>query len=329
MKKKTSAIITLIILLAIAGFFYFSNPKSTIGKKATSFSLDDTSGISKILIKKADTVLKLEKTDGAWTVNDAFPAKSRSVKYLLEALKRIKTKAPVPKSFRQKLLRDLREKGMQIIVFQGDRVVYNHYIFLDKTKVTGTIMVSNKSSHPFSTYIPELEVPLAALFINKKNFWRANTLLPYSPNEIEHIRISYFKQKKQGFLIRKNSDSDGFQLYDKYGNTQINADQEKINTFLSRLENIGYTYIPVKEITNSDSLINHTPEAKIFIKTKSQADTIVFFNRFISTKNENKLDFDNLYAKKTNNSPAVLVKYIDLSMILKEAEYFYSSEKMK
>ena len=100
MKVNKTSVIVLLALLLLAGYFFFKNSSTTIKKEQSDFAIEDTASVVRVeLYKKGNAIIKLDRMpSGKWQLNESFAARPDAIQVLLETIKKVKVKAPVPKA---------------------------------------------------------------------------------------------------------------------------------------------------------------------------------------------------------------------------------------
>src|SRR5690606_27268770 len=102
--KKSSVIViaTLLALIAISVYIYRSKASlSTVNKDERNFAFKDTAAITKIFIAdKEGSQATLLRTKQGWVVNNKYNCRNDAILNLLEVIKNVEVKMPVPKQGR-------------------------------------------------------------------------------------------------------------------------------------------------------------------------------------------------------------------------------------
>src|SRR5438045_4136329 len=99
MKKNTIIYLTIFVILAIvAAILWLKRTESTLPKSLTDFAVTDTASITKMHLtdKLQNDILLEKKGPGYWTVNGKYKAKQVAINNLLETIKEVQVKNPVP-----------------------------------------------------------------------------------------------------------------------------------------------------------------------------------------------------------------------------------------
>src|SRR6218665_1099686 len=130
--KKTSLVIIaiLIVLAAVSIYIYTSKSKlSTINQDERAFAFKDTAAITKIFIAdKEGDQSTLVRTKNGWVVNNKYNCRADAILNLLEVIKNVEVKMPVPKQGREAVVKFLASTAMKIEIYAGDDLVKQYYV---------------------------------------------------------------------------------------------------------------------------------------------------------------------------------------------------------
>src|SRR3954463_8300853 len=127
MKSRASRI-TLLVLILLSGlaiFLYFSKKRfSTVDEGPRNFSFKDTAAITKIFIAdKENHKATIVRTKRGWVVNDKFLCRNDAILNLLEVIKLVDVKMPVPKTARESVIKYMSFNAIKVEIFTGDEKV--------------------------------------------------------------------------------------------------------------------------------------------------------------------------------------------------------------
>ncbi|MGZ3900763.1 MAG: hypothetical protein ACXVNQ_10065, partial [Bacteroidia bacterium] len=123
MKKRSSFIIIGLLLLLVGFALYtykYKNTSSTIDADARDFKYKDTATITKIFIadKEGDRST-LERTKHGWVVNNKYQCRPDAILNLMEAIKNMEVKMPVPKKAKEGVLKIMASNALKVEVYKG------------------------------------------------------------------------------------------------------------------------------------------------------------------------------------------------------------------
>ena len=190
--KNLKLYLILVILIVVAGFFYFSNNKGTLNLRNADFSIDSPEDITKIQIISPGEELNLELKNNQWKVNDKYWATQKYVENLILALNRVTVMSPVSKSEKEQVASILKADWILVKVNKNRRTIKEFYVSKPEMNKEKTYMMMENSSDPFVVNIPAFRGLLAELFVVDENYWRNKTIFDYEPQNIENIKVEYW-----------------------------------------------------------------------------------------------------------------------------------------
>ncbi len=327
--KNIKIYIILLVLIIIAGIYYFSNSKGSLNLRNTSFSNESTEDITKIQISSPESRVELTKESDNWKVNNKYWATEKYIENLLLATQRVVISSPVSKAEKQQIVSILKADGILVEFYKKNRSIKKFYVSKPSMNPSKTYMMMEKSDEPFIVKIPAFKGLLAQLFVIDENYWRNKTVFDYQPQNIENIAVNYSKNKEKSFrIINYNNGTFALQnLSNESFEKDFNVDkvaryftyfqritfedvvqdlnQEKID---SVLESLPYCEIEVEDITGGKN--------KIAIYRKpSKRELDEFGNKVL-------FDYDRAYASFNNNHELITIQYYIFDPLFKEIDYF-------
>lgn len=268
MNNNKFLIITLIILVAIAAYFFVSKSNSTLGE-LNDFAIKDTASIDKIFIADATgDKVTLVRGEKHWLVEGKHKARPESMEVIMNTFYQIAVKSPVSKAAQNNVIRDLATTAIKVEIYQGkSKPTKVYYIGGATQNNQGTYMLLEnegvKSSAPFIMYIPGFNGYLTTRFYANANQWRDAAVFTYLPDEIKSISITYFEQPENSFTI--NQSLGQISLFDENKNAIQQFDTNKVKQYLGQYEKVYYEMVVMNEISQAkkDSVIASQPYFKI------------------------------------------------------------------
>ena len=106
-KNKTLILITL-VLAALTVWLVTQSRSGTVREELRNFAVKDTGSVTKIfLADRSGKTIELEREGTRWRLNKKYYARRDAIKILLETLKNISLKSPVPKSMYNTVIKQL------------------------------------------------------------------------------------------------------------------------------------------------------------------------------------------------------------------------------
>ncbi len=283
---KKSYIIILVLLLAIAAYFFLTDTQSTIKTEYSNFAFEDTSKITRIFIadhngEKADLS---RQENNSWKINDAYKARQDAIDLILRSLKLIKVKEPVPESARNTIITQMAGRSIKVEFYAGeDKPVRVYYIGNPTQNHFGTYMLleidGQKSSVPFITHIPGFHGYLTARFFTEQDTWRDRAVFNLSAEEIETVSIKYNERPLKSFKLEREGED--YLVTDLSSMMPLeNQRSDGFEEYLSRFKSIHYEFIQREApLANIDSVLATKPLHEIEVTTRDgkKVEVITFF----------------------------------------------------
>ncbi len=327
--KNSKLLIILIVLIAIAGIYFFSNSKGSLNLRNTSFAIESPGDITKIQISTPDEKLVLEKEFDHWKVNNKYRATDRSLKNFMMAINRIDVLTPVSKVEKEQVALILKSDGVLVEVFKKNRTLKKYYVSKPEMISSKTYMMMYKSSEPFVVRIPSFKGLVADLFIIDENFWRDKTIFNYLPQNIKNIVVEYPENTSKSFrVINYNDGTFAIQnLNNKTFVENFNVDKvARYFTYFQRIifedvvENLNQTMLDSVLKTKPFNIITvediHGNTNKIAIYRKPPEKEYDEFGQ------KAQFDYDRAYATFNNNNELITIQYYIFDPLFKEIDYF-------
>lgn len=339
--KRYGSIIILIILAALAIYFYLNRQTSTIESDFSNFEIEDTATVDRIFIadyngKTADLT---RQPNSSWKVNGKFKARQDAVELLLKTFKGVKVKDVVPQASIETVIKNMATRSFKVEVYSGgSKPAKVYYVGNATQNHFGTYMLleidGKKSGKPYVTHIPGFHGFLTPRFFTEEDKWRDRTVFAYEANDIRYIRINYSEKPLKSFELRKKEGA--FEVIDLAQQISVEPlKEEAIYEFLSRFKSIHFEYIQRETpLANIDSVTSTLPihiievegedggrtELKTYYKPVKES---MMINP--TTGETYTYDLDRLYAL-INGEDFVVMQWPTLDKILAYNSDFLSTE---
>ncbi len=345
--KKNSSLIIIVILLLLVGlsvYIYTSKGKmTTVDEEDRAFSYRDTAEITSIFIAdKEGNKSLVERGKTGWRVNNKYPCRSEAILNLLEVIRNVDVKMPVPKEARESVIKFMSYNALKVEVYSGKEKVKQFYVGHETPDGEGSYMVlsdpetGKNYKDPYVCFIPGFIGYLAPRFIAKENEWRDRLVLNYIPPDLKNITVSHFGvPADSSFSIDFLSTTD-FRLTD--GNKKnIAFNQDKLKQYIAYYQNISYeSLITGKNKNLQDSLLRVKPFCEINVQTKKFSSDVFRFYRkpFAGTFDPElgvtyEYDPDRLYMSFNNDREWAIVQYFVFGKLLVNSAYFQPAQSVK
>ncbi|MCF0209791.1 MAG: DUF4340 domain-containing protein, partial [Bacteroidales bacterium] len=271
-QKNIFGIAIILVLGVIAFLIYQFNQKPTTLKQ--DYHIDNIASISKIVIKdRQERSVTLENIkDSTWTANTKFEANPIMVKNLLETLRDIRIREPLPKAARNNIIRSLATSGKIVEIYTKDYLIDFWFVHLFKREhlnrtffvghetqdEMGTYMLKKGDEEPFVTYIPNFRGYISTRFEANVDFWKSHNVFRYKQSEIKTVKIDIPNQKQESFSLVNNGH--GFDFKNADGVKIQNFDTTKVVSLLSSFVNMNYESVKRNvDKAEKDSIFSRNP----------------------------------------------------------------------
>lgn len=346
MKKFSSSVIiaVLLVLATISIFIYRSKHSSTtVDEESRNFNFKDTAAITKIFIAdKEGNNCAVTRTSKGWVVNNKYPCRSDAILNLMEVIKHVEVKMPVPKTAKDGVLKHMASTAIKVEIYVGDKLVKQYYVGHEPQDYEGSYMLltdpqtQENYKDPFLCFIPGFKGYLKPRFLAIENEWRDRVVLNYIPPQIKQIKVQHFNMPDSSFTIDLNSTT-SFSLKNAKG-IEIPFDEMKMKQYLAYFQNISYeVLITGKNKKLTDSLAASKPFCMISITTTSgfQTHEYKFYNKqpVGDVIPEHgvfyEVDPDRLYLRFANDKEWALIQYFVFGKLLITPPYFAPATSVK
>jgi hypothetical protein len=272
MKNNKIALILLVILIAIAAYFFISKSNSTLSGELKDFAIEDTASIDKIFIAdaKGDKVT-LTRSENHWIVDGDRKARPESMEVLMTTFYRLAVKSPVAKAAHNNIVRDMATNSTKVEIYQGgDKPSKVYYVGGTTQDNLGTYMLLEndgvKSSVPFIMHIPGFSGYLTTRFYANPLQWRDAAIFRYHPDEVKSLEVTYYEKPEESFKIQNSMNQ--FSLYDGANQPLQNFDTNRVVQYLGLYENVYYEMVVLDELKQEqkDSIVALNPFFKMELK---------------------------------------------------------------
>lgn len=346
MKKLSSiVIIAILLVLAVVSIFIYKSKhnSTTVDEDSRNFKFKDTAAITKIFIAdKEGNSSTVMRTPKGWRVNDKYPARSDAILNLLEVIKHVEVKMPVPKDAKEGILKFMASKSLKVEIYSGEKLVKQFYVGHESQDYEGSYMLltdpesGNNYKDPFLCFIPGFKGYLMPRFIANENEWRDRIVLNYIPPQIKQIKVLHFNMPDSSFTIDLNSTT-SFSLKNAKG-VEIPFDEMKMKQYLAYFQNISYeVLITGKNKKLTDSLAANKPFCMISVTTTSDFKTSEY--KFYHKQPVGDVipehgvtysnDPDRLYLHFANDREWALIQYFVFGKLLITPPYFSPGKSVK
>ncbi len=320
MKTNKISIIALVLLVVVAGYFFFSNSVETNANIEKHFAVNDTALITKVILTEIpkNQQVVLERKNEGWFLNQKYMADKKIVTALLTSVNQIQFRAPISKNSLQSVIADIQASSVKVEIFEGEKLVNSYFIGKQDEQKLGNYMMLDNSLKTYIMCNPSYSGSLRNIFNPLESFWRNKTVFAFDIQKITEIKVEISDKPEKSFQLTKTNNEFILKtLTDKAINQKIN--KENIKAYLSYFTQLDFEKVVENSTVLHDSLAKSKPSTIITIKSNdNKIKSIQIFQ--IPTAKE--FDLNRIYALIDNELTVMVIKYYDLDPILKEIDYF-------
>jgi hypothetical protein len=328
MKKNT--LVYLLIFLILGGaavFFIMKKSNTTLNKNAQDFAITDTAAIYSIkLADKNANVSTLErKSPSVWMLNGKYKAQKSLINTLLETMKLVQVKSPVPINARDNVIKIMASTATKMEAYDKDgNLLKSYYVGGTTPDELGTFMLMEDATEPFITHIPGFNGYLSTRYIAKERDWRSSEIYVLNPSTIKEVAVRYHAVPAASFkLYAKNND---FLVMPFQGGAEKKINPLAAKRFLAGFRNITFEQFPDITPQKRDSILSSTPLITVNVFTDgTQPPALILYSKQADTRTKgvgpNNTDLDKFYGVVGEDSrEVVLVQSAVVAKILPSLE---------
>ncbi len=345
MKKNTLIIIITLILVLIAGLLYFSRTSSTFRDREKAFAVKDTASVTRIfLADKMNRTILLERVNaGEWRLNGTYLARQSGVELLLETMRNLVARYPVPKNAHDNIVSQMASQSTKVEVYQEvyridlfDRVrLFPHekltkvyYVGSATADNMGTFMLMDGADFPFVVQLLGLRGYVAPRYSTLEKDWRDHTVFKTKLYDIREVTMEI--PRDPGNSYRVVNGDEGITLTGLTGNAPMPYDTLRMLNFLTAFTDLRFeSLITGIEPEVQDSIVNSEPMNILTLVDAEGNKTRVktFFKpnadgTFDTEGNVYAYDVDRLYGLVNDGQDFVLLQYYVFDRVLRPRSYF-------
>lgn len=202
--KKNLAYLVLFLLLTVAVMWMMRNGGlSTLKSDLKNFALADTGIVTKIILtdKEGNKVTLERKAINRWRVNNKYEVNQVKMNTLLETMKTVEVKSPVPAKDESSVVIDLATRHTFVQVYKGDDMIKSYFVGVQTTDQLGTYMLMENSKSPFITHIPGFNGYLTVRYFTKELDWKTRKVFDSKTEDLEFISVTYPANAEESFVV--------------------------------------------------------------------------------------------------------------------------------
>lgn len=347
-KKNRIILIIVVVLAAIAVFLVTNNKSTTFRSDVKGFAVKDTASVTRVfLADKYNRSVLLEKTGlGQWQVNGKYKARNSGIRLLLETMKNLAAKYPVPNKAHNTIISQLAAQSIKVEVYQEvyridlfdkiklfphEKLTKTYYVGGATADNMGTFMLMEGADIPFVVHLLGFRGFVAPRYSTMEKDWRDHQVFKTKLYDIREVIVETPQTPAESFKVINQDDE--ITLYTLGDNQMVNGyDTLRLLNFLTAFSDIRYEALLDKmDSTRKDSIISSVPK-DIITLIDHQGDTTAVKTFF--KNNDTRLqdmegnlyiyDVDRLYALVNDDRDFVLIQYYVFDKILRPLSYFAS-----
>ncbi|MEN8122000.1 MAG: hypothetical protein ABFS35_16745 [Bacteroidota bacterium] len=316
-------IILIAIILILAGAAWYYNHEKNRVISSHDFLIDDTSTVDKIILEKDNQIVKLEKVEGDWIVNDTFQVNKALVKRFLRVFSNLNLIAPISNNSGDSIIESLKKNGTKISIFSDNNIQKTYFLGDLNDVKSGNYLSANDKVGILNA--SGLVNDLKDIVSVNKLFWRNRRVFNKSLSQIIRITHKSVRNKEKSYTIFVKNDE--LSLFN-YSNEKIeNIDKVAVSRYLSYFQNIGFKQIENSlTTTQKDSIIKLNLAHTIILEDNS--NVLYELNLYLKpTKDSDKgisqeFDLNHIYGIINKEKNILIFEYYIIDPILKELNYF-------
>jgi hypothetical protein len=333
MKKGIIYIVIIAVLTAVAYYLVReSNYQTSIQniEAEYDFAIADTASVTKIIISdKTPGRVELTRTANGWMVNDKFEARPDAIEVLLETFNRMSMRNFVDERTQKTIVNRIAVYGKEVEVYTGDKRIKHFYVGTETPDQTGTYMLLEGASQPFSVHIQGFVGYLNSRFFTEEDLWRRRILFGIAKENIANINMQYTGDDASSFKVDYTTATP--KLTDQLGAELPNVQHVNLNIYLGSFRTASYegAILPSDGVwAKRDSIKNSVPVFTLEIISKDGQKKSMTAHRKRPDKEQidgegvwMDWDPDRMYAF-LEDGRMVLIQYYGLKNIIVDRSFF-------
>ncbi len=238
--------INVTLLAAVLFSLQSSRSSSTLKLGQQNFTLEDTSGVEKIVLGTNT----LEKTGPQeWEVNGNYQVQPSRMQSLLAVLGRLQIKRPVPEASLDSVNNLLQNADFSVEIYDGEENLVKTYSLAGKGDETYAKLASE--DEPYILYIPGYFVNIYELFNINEQAWRDKRVLYTTWRTLQSLEIDYTGDTENDLDIKFDSS------FYKVARVE-RLDSAKLYTYIQQYQNFEVDAY-VQNAENLKQTLSETP----------------------------------------------------------------------
>lgn len=347
MKSNKIIIIIVLLLVVLAAVLYISRGSGTFKDSEKNFAVKDTASITKIFLadKKNRTILLERQNQGEWQLNGTYLARQSGVELLLETIKNLIPRYPVPQKAHDNIVAQLAAQSTKVEIYQmvyridwfdkiklfpHEKLTRTYYVGSATADNLGSFMLIEGADVPFVVHLLGFRGYVAPRYSILEKEWRDHTVFKTKLYDIQEVVMEIPREPENSFRIVNNEND--LRFYPLDADQALPFDTLKMLNFLTAFTDIRYEEMMHDRMTKEkiDSISTSLPRNVITVIDKQGGRrTIKTFNKANSEGTFDPVgvpypfDVDRLYALVNEEQDFVLIQYYVFDKVLRPRSYFF------
>lgn len=300
-----------------------------------NFAISDTALIDQIVLTDTEGsagVQLIRGEDNRWSGANGECLQQHLVHTILTTIKRVKVKAPVPRSALATVTKNLAAHHRKVAIYASGKLAKIWYVGKPTPDQYGTYMllkdpVKGKSPEPFIMYLPDMYGNLESRFATDPLEWVCTGVFNYAPQQIQSVMVTIPDSSAYNFKL----EAVGNNLFSLYNNARAveQFDTVKARNYLLGFRRIHFeSHNSILDKRGVDSLKQTTPWYLIEVTDRSGAVNQVKcykkkmrYQKYDYDGNLIEIDRDRLWVV-TQEGELVVGQYYVFDKLLKDVRFF-------
>lgn len=328
----------LILILVILGMVWiYSNTsketKSSMNTESRDFIVEDKNQIAYLTVKaKAYPMMHLKKVnDKHWILNQKYKADINVVNNMIGVLSKMQIKYLPSKKMNDNVIKNLDRVGIEIKAYDKEGDVLTDMIMGDNDNAEiSTFCVRRGFDQAYAMHVAVTDGGLRNYFDQTQKNLRDKGIIDIQPSQINQLKVEYFKDKRNSFVINGEANKREVQPIDLFNRLESEVNQNTVEAYLK-----DYNWIPSEAIRtgedNLDTILKYVPFARMTLELKNNSQKQFDFypmldvmDPLINTQTISDLDTIERHFVFTNEKEIFVVQQRMLEDFFKPLSYFYA-----
>ncbi len=333
MKKQIISVITLLIVLIIAGYYFFNASDDHLSDlNARNFKIEEIEKVDKIFL--ADSKghqVTLTKDGTVWRVNGEYTARSKRIENLLNTAQNLEVKQRVPKSKLETIIKTLITKNIKAEFYQNNELIKTYFVGNADGNTTGTYMLlideesGENYATPFTTHLLGFEGYLTPRYEPDPKTWRDLKLFYFPKNAIASVQLNFPENPSESFELKL--DEIDYKLYQN--GKVIPSNPIEIKKYLLNFKSISAERLVSDETKDSlfTNLENRKPWFTLSVTNLiGKTTTVKAYRKPMPPGSKNAIgmpllfDPDRFYGVCFDNEIAILQHFVFDPLLVKKSD---------